>query len=174
MAQLPNGARARIPLEKFTDDCLNPDHPGEVGVRLELLGTMCRRKQALQRRGHCFRHLVDFLEDVLGTWGGVPRELVAAQRAPRILPRCETLTRPLPGARRAGVGSGAVGHLEEFSPSAGRQLFVLDGLHVRRRGAKISVRWAGVSTKFSTCSIFVSKVCTSFCDITCRRHSRRR
>ena len=107
MAQLPNGERARIPMEKFTDDCLNPDHPGEVGVRLELLGTMCRRKQALQRHGHCFRHLVDFLEDVLGTWGVVPRELVAAQRAPRILPRCETLTRPLPGAQgRSGVRCG--------------------------------------------------------------------
>jgi len=27
MAQLPNGERARIPTEKFTDDCLHPDHP---------------------------------------------------------------------------------------------------------------------------------------------------
>ena len=27
MAKLPNGERARIPMEKFTDYCLNPDHP---------------------------------------------------------------------------------------------------------------------------------------------------
>jgi hypothetical protein len=27
MAKLPNGERARIPMEKLTDYCLNPDHP---------------------------------------------------------------------------------------------------------------------------------------------------
>ena len=27
MATLPNGERARIPMEKLTDYCLNPDHP---------------------------------------------------------------------------------------------------------------------------------------------------
>src|SRR5215831_11992966 len=27
MAKLPNGERARIPMERLTDYCLNPDHP---------------------------------------------------------------------------------------------------------------------------------------------------
>src|SRR5262249_39406349 len=27
MAKLPNGERVRIPMEKLTDYCLNPDHP---------------------------------------------------------------------------------------------------------------------------------------------------
>jgi len=50
MAQLPNGERACIPMEKFTDDCLNPDHPrgkDQARVGAALLGLTRDRANAL-------------------------------------------------------------------------------------------------------------------------------